>query len=128
MASDCAHEETSVFVQFERFDQSVKLMFVLTAIKYQFPQSRESQDWWLPKSSEVILLKTGGEWMMNEWPLWLLVKLEPRRKFALFISSSSQRIFLLPKTLQNIGYLDDCFSSDCSHFCSRNKHKKISRF
>ena len=36
MASDCAHEEISVFVELDRFDQSVQLTFVFCI----FPQAQ----------------------------------------------------------------------------------------
>ena len=109
MASDCAHEEISVFVENDRFDQSVQLTFVFCWQQIPFPPSTESQDWWHPKSPEVILPENLAAHCVDDKPMAFLITdvAETTIKVCLFFLIRPTHLFIAENVAKTwlIGWL-----------------------
>ena len=76
MAADCAYEKTCLLVECPAYVR------FFTAIIFQFSSSIESQDWWLPKNSDVILLKKTAH-CVDDKPMAFLVTGEAGTKMKI---------------------------------------------
>ena len=102
MASDSPHEEISVFVELERFDEIVQLMFAFCWQQIKFVPKHKIPRLMASESPELKEPKNLAPHCAHDKPIAFLVTgvAGTKKKVYPVYSSLSQRILFLPKTTQ----------------------------